>query len=254
MFFILSKTLDLFLAPLLWIVLLLLLSLLLRSERIRRRCLVAGIGLLLLLSNPFLANLAWRAWEVDAVPVANVGHYDAAIILTGVTNTKENIPDRIHTSKGADRFLHPLMLYREGKIKKFLVTGGTSKLLKKTRPEAEQIKILLMQAGVPAQDILTETRSQNTYQNARNTAILLKQHPDMQRLLLVTSAFHMRRAAACFSKAGVYATPFSTDFYSNQVSFTPDDLLIPSAAAFSYWHLLIHEIAGFVIYKVVGYC
>ncbi|MFD2245534.1 YdcF family protein [Pontibacter ruber] len=254
MFFILSKTLHLLLAPLLWIVLLLLLGLFLKSERVKRGCLAAGIGLLLLLTNPFLANLAWRTWEVDAVPVATLGEYDAAIILTGVTGTKEHIPDRIHTYKGSDRFLHPLMLYRLGKIKKFIVTGGTSKLLRKEVPEAVQIKTLLMQAGVPAQDIITESRSQNTYQNAQNTAILLKQHPDLQRLLLVTSAFHMRRAAACFSKAGIKATSFSTDFYSNVPRYTPDELFIPSAYAFSNWHLLIHEIAGYVTYKLIGYC
>lgn len=253
MFFVLSKVLQYFLMPILWVVVLLLLALFLKSAKARKVCLTGATVLLLVLSNPFLANLAMRAWEQDAIPVAEIGHYDVAIILTGVTSVRDMSPDRIHTQKGADRFLHPLLLYRQGKVDKFLVTGGTGSVLLDRTAEAVQIKELLLLSGVPEQDIVIEHRSMNTYQNAIYTAELLQKYPRFKRRLLVTSSFHMRRAKACFDKAGVQTDTFPADFYTSENRYTPDELFIPSVDSFNLWHRLIHEAAGYVVYKLVGY-
>lgn len=254
MFFIFSKTLHLLLMPFLWVLVLLLLAIFLKHKRRKRICLVSAVLILLVLSNPFLANEAWRAWEVKPVPVQHIRNYDAAIILSGVTGSREDIPDRVLTHKGADRFLHPLQLYKMGKVDKFFITGGSSRILKKTEPEARQIEKVLLLAGVPKKDIIIEGNSRNTRENAANTAVHLRQHPEWNKLLLVTSAFHMRRAVACFEKAGVQVIPFSTDFYAYERRFSPDELIVPSIGAFSGWQLLMHEVAGFLIYKLLGYC
>ncbi|MHA6247541.1 YdcF family protein [Pontibacter sp. CAU 1760] len=254
MFFILSKTLHFFLMPFIWVLALLLLAVFLKSAKWRRTSLLAALAVLLVFSNPFLANEAWRAWEVEATPIQDLPHHDVAVVLTGVTAYREDIPDRIHTHKGADRFLHPLQLYRMGKVDKFLITGGSGLVLATAVPESEQIEKVLLMAGVPEEDILTEGNSRNTHENATNTAAVMQQHPEWQKLLLVTSAFHMRRSAGCFQKAGLEATPFSTDFYASERRFTPDETIIPSIAAFSNWQLLIHEMTGYIVYKVLGYC
>lgn len=253
MFFILSKLLHFFLIPFLWILLLLLLALFLKSQKWRRRSLVAAVALLLLLTNPFLINEAWRAWEVEAVPLNTMGQYDVAVILGGVTTMGKAGPDRIHTNKGADRVLHPLHLYRLGKIDKFLVTGGHGNILAKGMPEAEQIKKLLQLSGVPSEAIITESNSSNTRQNAVNTAAVLKNHPEFRNVLLVTSAFHMRRSKACFNKVGLYPDLFPTDFYATNRKFTPDETIIPNVNSLADWQLLLHEIAGYIIYKIAGY-
>ncbi|MFD2513543.1 YdcF family protein [Pontibacter locisalis] len=254
MFFILSKTLHFLLMPYIWVIVLMLLALFLKSQKWKRISLISSLAILIVLSNPLLSNEAWRAWEVKPMPVKDVVDYDVAVILTGVTSYREDVPDRIHTSKGSDRFLHPLQLYRMGKVKKFLVTGGSGYILKDRIPEADQIKEILLLAGVPETDIITESNSRNTRENALHTAQQLQRHPEWKKVLLVTSAFHMRRAAACFSKAGVKADSFTADFYGYERRFTPDELIIPNIASFSSWHLLIHEVTGFVVYKILGYC
>ncbi|WP_241738963.1 YdcF family protein [Pontibacter beigongshangensis] len=241
--------------PFLWVLALLLLAVFLKSLRWQKTCLLSALALLLLFSNPFLSNEAWRAWEVEAMPIKEVEKYDAAIILGGITGGTEHVADRVHTRRGADRFLHPLHLYRLGKVDKFIVTGGTATILGTGGvTEAEQLRQVLLLAGVPAHNILLETQSRNTRENAANTAELLQKHPELDTLLLVTSAFHMRRSAGCFEKAGLNTTSFSADFYASDRRFTPDEVLIPSIQAFSDWHLLIHEVAGYVIYKIMGYC
>lgn len=254
MFFILSKTLDFLLMPLVWVLLLLFLAFFLKSLKWRRICLGVGLGLLVLLTNPFLANLAWRAWEAKPVPVNEVGRYDVAVILTGVTAQKPDITDRVHTNKGADRFLHTLQLYRLGKVDKILISGGKGFLLDDMVPEAEQLKRVMLLAGVPEQDLIIEPGAVNTRENALFTAKVLQQHPEWQKVLLVTSAFHMRRSVGCFQKAGVSFDSYPTDFYSSAPVFTPDYTFMPSAVAFEGWHHLIHEVAGYVVYKVLGYC
>ncbi|MBF9254195.1 YdcF family protein [Pontibacter sp. 172403-2] len=254
MYFILSKTLDFLLMPFLWVLLLLLLALFLKSAAKKRFCLVSAVTILLVLSNPWLANIAWRAWEVDAVPVSQVKSHDVAIILTGVTSYRNDIPDRIHTAKGADRFLQALQLYRLGKIDKFLISGGSGLIIKDKVPEAVQIKKILLIAGVPEGDIFIESNSRNTRENAVNTGKVLAKHPEWERPLLVTSAFHMRRAAGCFRKAGIKTDTYSTDFYAGEKSYALDDTIIPSIEAFDRWHLLLHEIAGYAVYKLLGYC
>ncbi|NDK56574.1 YdcF family protein [Pontibacter fetidus] len=253
MFFLLSKLLYLFLMPLLWVLAFLLLALFLKNPKYKRGFLLASLAILVVFSNPFLENEAWRAWEVAATPVNEVKNYDVASILTGVTGYREDIADRIHTHKGADRFLHPLQLYRLGKIKQFLISGGDGRVTGTAVPEAEQIEKILLMAGVAEEDIVTEANSRNTHENAVNTARLLAQHPEWKKKLLVTSAFHMRRSAGCFAKAGVKTDVYSTDFYSAPRYFTPDETIIPNAGSFENWHLLIHEIAGYVVYKLMGY-
>jgi uncharacterized SAM-binding protein YcdF (DUF218 family) len=253
MFFVLSKLLQYFLMPVIWVSVLLLLAIFLKSAKWRRIMLVTATVLLLVFSNPFLANVTMRAWEKQSVPLEEVGHYDVAIILTGVTEARGFAEDRVHTRQGADRFLHPLKLYRMGKVDKFLITGGIGTVAMDRRPEAEMLKEILLLAGVPEEDILTEPRSDNTYQNAIFTGDLLQKHPELKRRLLVTSAFHMRRSKACFDKAGVETDIFPADFYTTEVRYTPDELLIPNPDAFRLWHRLIHEVTGYVIYKVVGY-
>lgn len=240
--------------PFLWVLLLLLLALFLQSAKKKRYCLVSAVVILVVLSNPLLSNIAWRAWEVGAVPVSQVQPHDVAIILTGVTRYRSDIPDRIHTAKGADRFLQALQLYRLGKVDKFLISGGSGLIMKDRVPEADQIEKILLMAGVPEKDIITESNSRNTRENAINTAQVLAQHPEWKRLLLVTSAFHMRRAKGCFREAGVKTDTYSTDFYARERSYALDETIIPSIDAFDLWHLLIHEVAGYMVYKLLGYC
>ncbi|MEJ8757091.1 YdcF family protein [Pontibacter sp. H259] len=253
MFFILSKTLHLLLMPFLWVMLFLVLALFLKNPKYKRCFLVAALAVLAVLSNPFLENEALRLWEVPAMPVSKVENYDVAIILTGVTGYREDISDRIHTHKGADRFLHPLQLYRLGKIDKFLISGGDGRITRTAVPEAEQIEKVLLMAGVAEEDIITEKNSRNTHENAVNTANILAQHQEWKKRLLVTSAFHMRRALGCFKKEGITVTPYSTDFYSGPRQFTPDELILPNIGSFKDWDLLIHEIAGYLVYRLMGY-
>jgi|SRR6476661_171921 len=253
MFFLLSKLLYYLVMPALWLVLLLLLALFSRDARRRQRFLRVATVLALIGTNPGLANEALRAWEMPPILLNQLpAQSDAAVLLTGVAEDK--LPhDRIYLGRGADRLTHTLWLYRAGRVRRILITGGSGSLLETARTEARELDILLRMAGVPAQDILLEEKSRNTRENALFTKELLAQHPEIKSLVLVTSAFHQRRALGCFQKLGLNPVPFPADYRTERRMTTPDYWLFPSPNALVQWSLLLHEVLGWSMYKVLGY-
>lgn len=254
MFFLLSKILDFLLQPILWILLFLGIGLWLKNSERRKPFLISAFALLLFFTNPFLINEAWLAWEVPPTPLKNVNIYDAGILLTEVTNSDKTPHDRVYFNKGADRVLHTLLLYRHGKIGKIIISGGSGAILKKKSTEAAELRNVLLLSGVPDSVILLEDSSRNTRENALFTKKLLDLHPEIKKTILITSAFHLRRAEGCFRKAGLQPAVFATDFYSSDRKFTPDNLIMPQENALANWSRLLHEMVGFLMYKILGYC
>jgi len=68
--------------------------------------------------------------------------------------------------------------------------------------------------GVAPEDIIIESASRNTHENALYVKDLVSSNAKKGKVILITSAFHMRRAEGCFRKVGIDVTGFSTDFYS----------------------------------------
>jgi uncharacterized SAM-binding protein YcdF (DUF218 family) len=253
MFFILSKVLYFLLAPLIWILLALFVALFTKKEKRRRVALLTATVLLLVFTNPFISNEAWLVWERGPKPIAALPTYDAAIILTGLTELDKSPHDRVYTNKGADRVLHTIQLYKQGKCRNIIVSGGTGSLTEKFAPEAISLQKILLNAGIPNSAILIEDKSRNTYENAQFTKRLLDERTDLKKLLLVTSAFHMRRSEACFEKAGVQADTFPADFYTYDRSWDLSKLIVPNEKVLFHWQKLIHEMTGYLVYKLVGY-
>lgn len=195
-----------------------------------------------------------RWWEVDPVPINSLHKtYAVAIVLGGFTVVGVEPDDRVHTTSSVDRLLHTLQLYREGKVQKILISGGSGLVFAEGPTEAEQSKMLLLMSEVPESDIILEPNSRNTHENALNTAEIIRQQFSDQPCLLVTSAYHMRRAKACFDKVGLDVDIYSTNLSVFGRSITPDVLFLPSPGAIEKWHLLVREWMGMLVYKVIGY-
>ncbi len=68
--------------------------------------------------------------------------------------------------------------------------------------EAEAMKNYLVGKGVPERDILTDPDSFNTNQNLRNAARLLQDRPEIRKVLVVTSDYHVPRSLAIAGDVG----------------------------------------------------
>ncbi len=257
MFFFLSKTLFYFLMPISWIVSLMIISLISNKPLLKKRTLIAAITLLIVFGNEFLINSWANFWEIQPTPYAEITNtYDYGIVLTGVAMYKKP-DDRVYFSKGADRVTHAIQLYKLGIIKSVLITGGKAGVIEYGPAEADQLKKVFLLAGVPDSNIFIENKAKNTFENAQYTANILtkiqKSPHSKPSLLLITSAFHMRRAIGCFEKAGLNADMFPVDYYGHEPIYS-DLFPIPKEGPFAKWSLFIHELIGFVTYKILGKC
>ena len=109
----------------------------------------------------------------------------------------------------ANRLTQALELYHQGRVKRVIVTGGSAAILTKKAGEGEAVERFLERLKFPKEGLLVEGASRNSYENATMSAKLLKeQNVDQEAFLLCTDGWHMRRAVACFEKAGLKVRRF----------------------------------------------
>jgi uncharacterized SAM-binding protein YcdF (DUF218 family) len=254
MFFVLSKILAYLVMPIVVIAILLVSAAFVRAPRLKKKLFVAGLVLFLFFSNDFIANEVIRRWEVPVTPYEEITHdYAWAIVLTGVTKSEGETQDRVYFNRGADRVTHTVQLYKLGKVKKILVTGGSGQLTTRARREADEVTDALVLMGVQPDDIVKETDSRNTHESAAAVKKILERKCKPSDCLLITSAYHMRRSRACFSHVGWKMDGFSVDFISHKRKFDPDVLFIPKTEALFNWQIVIKEWVGYLAYKIAGY-
>lgn len=254
MFFVVSKILSFLAQPLAIIVILLLSGWIIKNGRWKKILIRTGFGLLLFTSNHFIANTVMRAWELPVVTYKTVTKtYDFGVLLTGVTKTEMTPKDRVYFGRGADRATNTLQLYKLGLIRKVIISGGSGRLDGSGIREADDLADFMKLAGVPAEDIIIENTSKNTHESAVEVSALLAGIGGQKEVLLITSGYHMRRALACFRKAGVAIDSFPVDPTSDVPRFTPDSLIVPRLDAMSMWQTMMKEWVGFAAYWVAGY-
>ncbi len=163
--------------------------------RRRRTCvgvLVAAVAWLWIWSMPLVAEALGASLESEfpEVPVERLPQADAIILLGGGMNAATNVCPYPNLCAAADRVWHAARLFKAGKAPLIVPSGTGSDLC-----EAP----FLMDLGVPREAIRAEAESRNTEENAKFVADLLKGR-DHPRALLVTSAWHMRRALLMYRR------------------------------------------------------
>ncbi|WP_456459372.1 YdcF family protein [Reichenbachiella sp.] len=252
MFFVLSKIIYWLIMPTSLIAWLVIASLLIKKDKYEKRLRWLAFALFLFFTNPFIATIAINAWESDAVPYDKIERsYTYGIVLSGITDPNRPPFDRIQFNKGADRIVHALDLYKQGRIKKILITGGSGTVTFEGRKEAHALRDFLLSNGIPTSDVITEDKARNTRENALFSKELIISPTGNS--ILITSAFHMLRAKKCFEKVEIEVVPFPTDYYGRQLYYTPDDVLIPSLYGLKIWTILFKEWIGLAAYTVAGY-
>ncbi|MCU0324039.1 MAG: YdcF family protein [Spirosomaceae bacterium] len=255
MFYILSKILGFVLMPIGISMILLIFSFITKNRTKSRRYLFVAIIFLYVCNNPFIVNELMLWWEVPPTSVTKLPQHDVGIVLTGGITNDDKLPhENTFLGKSADRAGQTIHLYKLGKIKKILISGGSANILGKiTKIESAEVAKFMMVCGVKHQDILLDTLSKNTRENAIYSSRILKKYFPNQRYVLLTSGFHMKRSVECFEKVGVKVTPFGTSYNSHEFQFIPGYLLGLREDYFVYSMHIFHEIIGYLTYWVMGY-
>ncbi len=253
MFFYLSKILFLFVQPFTWFILCVLAAFLLRGAKWKKRFRIASIVLLVFFTNSFLFLTFCRMWEIHTPPITKTGNYDVGIVLGGMSEYNNDL-HALSLRRGGDRIWQAISLYKAGKIKKILISGDNGYISDRGLHEAKQLKKVLVAWGLPETDILVETASKNTHENAIYTQKVLAKYPEIRTKLLITSGTHMRRSLACFEKAGLHCDAFSTDLFTGpKAHFYWDQYVVPDWSLFNDWKTLMKEWIGYLAYAMMGY-
>jgi uncharacterized SAM-binding protein YcdF (DUF218 family) len=250
MFFFLSKILTFLISPTIILLVLLIIALLVKRPSLRKQFLMIAISLLLLFSNPFIINQLLNIWELKA-GTTDPKNYDAVIILGGFMST-DKTNNSYSFGEGADRLTEGLILYKKGLVKKIILSGGSGSLVDDTRESVLAKAFLVDNCGVPDSVVLIDTASRNTYENAVESKKIMKA-ANLKTAVIITSAWHMRRALGCFEIEGIKVDIHPTDRLYDDPPFTPDDFIIPNTGNIRKWETLMHEIAGVIMYKIRGY-
>lgn len=175
---------------------------------------------------------------------------DGILVLGGYVEPSRSAAwQQVQMNNAAERWEMFTSLARHYPQAKLLVTGGSGTLLGQHMKETDSIPALMQQAGLGTRDVLLETESRNTWENARMSKALLAPRPQEQ-WLLVTSAAHMPRSIGVFCALQWQVTPVPVDFRSTRGALWRLELRFAE-------HLLdlreaSHEWVGLLAYYLTG--
>jgi uncharacterized SAM-binding protein YcdF (DUF218 family) len=173
---------------------------------------------------------------------ADNNNYDVIIMLCGgATLDTPNIDGAGHLSGySANRLLTTAILSKKANLP-VIISGG--QVFSDTGNESEISKRELVQLGIPEEMIIIENKSRNTAENAKYVRGLLESY-NFKKPLLVTSAFHMKRAVLNYSKQEIKVQPFPTDYSCSINTTIRASSFIPSNGAFNGVGLSLKEYLG----------
>jgi len=263
MFVYLSKLLPLFVYPLGIVTLLLILGLTSdRRRKWKKTFLIMALVVLLVGSNRWVSFGLARSLEWQNLPSETLPQAEVIVVLGGGTESGDYPRQMAEVNGAGDRVLYAAKLYDEGTAPAILVSGGNLAFSSaRGATPAEEMTELLTLLNVPAEAIWQQTQSQNTYEDARYSAEILREK-EITEIILVTSAMHMPRAKALFENQGIAVNAAPADFTVTEQNwqslFHPSvgELvinLLPNARALNLTTTVLKEYFGLLVYHLRGW-
>lgn len=258
MFFILSKTLDVFLSPYIWALLFAALAVpwsarAARHWRRRRRFGVLAVALMVVPAvQPVGNGLLWQLEHSAPSTVRSEVTYDAVIVLGGLVDDEMSAQSGMtEYTNAVERLTEADALLRANRARQVIVTAGTHP----EYPEFGEAHLIARQLeawGVDKSRIIIEDRARNTRENALYTAEIVRTR-GLHELLLVTSAFHMQRARECFAAVGLRPDTLAVDFHATRPRLPSLAGWIPRLSNYTDTEAVLREVFGRFVYRARGY-
>lgn len=219
-----------------------------KKEKLGRVFIIGGLVYLYLFSTTTVST--WLAMGIEEkypyAEFSEIPQADAILVLGGGTIQSGNW---IELSDPSDRVFNAARLFKSGKAPAVAVTsgGGFS-----DRPHSEAMSTFLQELGVPKDNIIEENQAENTYQHTVYLKPIFEEH-EIKSVILVTSAWHMRRSIAVFESnmEGIEIIPFPVDSLKGKYNSMLDYL--PTAEGLFKSTRILKEYIGFVIYDFRGW-
>ena len=235
----LHKTLPLIASPLFLIIFLIIIGMALGSERI----ILLGVVILVICSLPIFASKLVHYLEKDYPPkdILMIEKADAIVVLSGGLRTiKINKKLNYEFGDTVDRILTGIDLFKNNKAPLLILTKEKIPWLI-GKSEGENLMDFAIKQGIPKENILLTDYVQNTEQEAQSVKKLLNSNND--KIILITSAFHMPRAKKVFNSQKIKVFPVAVDYKNSENKITFLDF-VPSALSFYSTSFAIRELIG----------
>lgn len=240
----LHKILALVFSPLFLVIVIIIIGSCLKS----RKTILIGVIILIFFSLPVVSIKLVDFIENDYSysDVSDIKNADAIVVLGGMVHPiKKN--DKIIYEFGdeVDRIIAGINLYKEKKASSLILTRGKVPW-SIGLSEGEVLKNFAIASGVLGEDIILTNNVQNTEQEAKEIAKILKRK---NKIILITSAYHMPRAIKIFNSFDIQTFPFPVDFKN---SATKMNILhfIPTAGSFYKTNFVVREVIGRIYYNL----
>jgi uncharacterized SAM-binding protein YcdF (DUF218 family) len=173
--------------------------------------------------------------------VQDIGKVDYIVVLSSeVHDNSQDPPTSQLAASTAFRVVEAIRLFHLFSEKPTLIMSGGGKSV-----AGEVMAAFARSLGVPADKLVVETKSLDTYSNADGVKAIVKDAP----FLLVTSASHLPRAMIIFQKLGMKPIPAPADININKN--TPFDRFLPSGKFLIEMEAVIHEYLGMAYLKLL---
>ena len=251
MLFLASKLLSAITQPVCWLALWWLIALffLARKPCVAKRMLWAGLVVLGLLGFRAVPDALLRPLENRyPVPFAqSIERHAGVIVLGGALEHPASYlaHQQVPLGESAERMTVPVGWMHAYPKLELVFSGGEGRLLTTGITESALAKAFYQEQGVDMRRVVLEDGSRNTRENARHVAQLLGQRCSQEPWLLVTSAWHMPRAAREFEAVGCLFTPYPVDFRTGAATPWTEYAM---AESLMRWQVALHEWLGLLIY------
>lgn len=246
--------------PIIWILVLLTASIILLRSASRRRhlkvgwyLLLAGTCILYLFSLYPVSNTLVYSLESQykSPSIKDLSTVDMVVILGGGIYPSDALRKSPEASGATySRLFNGVEIFKQSGAKLLVLSGGGEQ---ENESEAEVMKKLAMALGVKEDKIITETKSNNTAEQAIEIAKLFPPAEKM-RFGIVTSAMHMPRAVESFGEKfqEENIVPIPVGYISSPKEYSMNSF-IPAADAFLASTDAIHEEIGMIWYRFLAW-
>lgn len=247
--FLLSKIFFLFLAPFVWLMILLAWYFIAKKPSNKRKIKIAIISIALLFSNPFIYHHFVLWYQAKPVELSKQQHFEVGILLGGLSGYDKH--QKGFFTEASDRFIETAQLYHQGIIKKILISGGNG-TFNNQPPESKFLSEEMIKNGINDSDIILESNSRNTYENAIYSKHILDSLGLKGPHVLITSAVHMPRSIRLFQRAGLLIHPYPCNYFEFDEEKSFYEWWIPKIDLLENWKYTIKEVVGTFIYQLAG--
>ncbi len=219
-----------------------------RYHRIGRALIISGFVLLYLMSIQPVSDALMRPLERPFSPLKGTsGKANAIVVLSGGVRDLSWVGLKSEPSGTSLERLFVGVKLQKALHLPLVLSGGSGDPTNFEISEADAMARIAAGLGVPRKDIVVERKSRNTIESAK----ALKKTLRGKRVILVTSAFHLKRASAMFRAQGFDVIPAPAGYMSEQSGFSLFSL-VPAADHMSTTATALHEYLSFLWYKGRG--